>query len=212
MRNLLYTTKWIIVLPKKYKKIWYIESSWTQRINTWIKLTDQDSVELEFRVKDKWALYWVYTTSSSDMSTALYCNVDWYIYTGSNSKLVVETEVLPNRLCHTVHYLDGVFYFDWTGSSYSSRNPFKNVANCQIFTRYYNGAYWYNATARIAYFKIRRNGVLLLDLVPVQDQTTNEYWMYDMAHWWFYGNVWTGDLMWWEDIFEWRDGKPFGEY
>ena len=82
MRNLLKTVKWIPQIPSDYMPLTYIQSSWTQMIDTWFKLSNADVVETEFQmVADAWALYWTYVASGlSNMCTTLYCASTFYIY------------------------------------------------------------------------------------------------------------------------------------
>ena len=74
-------------LPFRYKKVEYITASWTQWLNTWIKLASTDIVETEFRNSSSswyWALYWVFAVWDS---SAFYANWTYYWYDVVNNKV-----------------------------------------------------------------------------------------------------------------------------
>jgi len=195
MRRLLHTVKKIWYLPSEYTKLTYIQSSWTQRINTLIKLCSDDVVETEFANVSAswyWAVYWVYQTWQS---SAFYANWTYYWYDAVNTKVNTGVSVDTNR--HVVEHSFPWWTITLDGNA-TNFTPFvfSNTVNNYIFSRYYNGSYWYNLSGKIKWFKVTRNWQIILDMIPVKRNSDDVIWMFDKVSWTFFENIGTWDFTW----------------
>lgn len=195
MRIAFCSVKWIWALPKAYTRLNYIQSSWTQMIDTWVKICNNDVVEIEFANNSAswyWAIYWVYKTWES---SAFYSNWTYYWYDVANNK--INTWISVNTSWHVVkhNFINWTMTIDWNSTSFTPFT-FTNTVNNNLFSRYYNGSYWYNVSAKIRYCKIIRNWVLILDVVPAKRNSDDVIGMFDRVSQQFLENAGTWDFTW----------------
>ena len=186
-------------LPFRYKKVEYITASWTQWLNTWIKLASTDIVETEFRNSSSswyWALYWVFALWDS---SAFYANWTYYWYDVVNNKVNTWVNVDTSRHSVRQDFGNWVITLDGANTTYTPFTFDNNNYN-YLFSRYYSNSYWYGFKWSCRKYKIYRWWELICDLIPVIDtQNNNEPWMYDLVSGDFRWNVWTWNFTAWAD-------------
>ena len=184
-------------LPFRYKKVEYITASWTQWLNTWIKLASTDIVETEFRNSSSswyWALYWVFAVWDS---SAFYANWTYYWYDVVNNKVNTWVNVDTSRHSVRQDFGNWVITLDGANTTYTPFT-FDNNKDNYLFSRYYSNSYWYWFKGSCRKYKIYRWWELICDLIPVIDtQNNNEPWMYDLVSGDFRWNVWTWNFTAW---------------
>ena len=184
-------------LPFRYKKVEYITASWTQWLNTWIKLASTDIVETEFRNSSSswyWALYWVFAVWDS---SAFYANWTYYWYDVVNNKVNTWVNVDTSRHSVRQDFGNWVITLDGANTTYTPFTFDNNNYN-YLFSRYYSNSYWYGFKWSCRKYKIYRWWELICDLIPVIDtQNNDEPWMYDLVSGDFRWNVGTWNFTAW---------------
>lgn len=190
-------------LPIWYTLLDYIQSWWSNYIDTWIKLTNEDVVEMQYlQTADKWAIYWEYYNGTANMSTTLYWNITFYFY-GYNAWWTATNVWNYDTNVHTVvhNFVDWYIDFDWVRTTFNLPNPnsFTNTLNCPIFWRSNGSSIWYFSKTQLYYFRIRRNWELILDLIPAKD-SDNNVWMYDRVSWTLFTESWSWSFTAWNTV------------
>ena len=181
-------------LPTWYKLLQSIRNNSNAILDTGIQLADTDVVEMRFFNNSDtwyWAWYWVY---ASWENTAFYANQTYYWYDWNNSK--VNTQVAVDTLWHDVvhDFVNWKLTLDWVDTTFTPFS-FTNTINNKLFCRYYGWSYWYYVKWRICYYRVKRNWVLIQNLIPCTRLNDNTVWMYDLVSWTF---IWPD----WPDTFE----------
>lgn len=190
-------------LPIWYTLLDYIQSWWSNYIDTWIKLTNEDVVEIQYlQTADKWAIYWEYYNGTANMSTTLYWNVAFYFYAYNawwTATIVWNYDANVHTVVH--NFVDWYIDFDWVRTTFDLPNPnsFTNTFNCPIFWRSNGSSIWYFSKTQLYYFRIRRNWTLILDLIPAKD-SNNNVWMYDRVSWTLFTESWTWSFIAWNTV------------
>lgn len=178
-------------LPVGYTRCEYVQSTSNLYIDTNFQLASTDVVMIKFK-NNTTGDYGIYGIDKSGQSTVLYANGTYYGLDGSNNQ--VNTGVSVDTNWHEVvhDFVNGKLTFDgvtttFTPFTFTNTNNFpllgrKNSSG--IIGNYFRGA--------IAYFKIYRNGVLVVDLVPCRKG--NIRGMYDLVRDTFYQKTGTGTL------------------
>ena len=183
-------------LPLGYKKLLSIYNNTSATLDTGIKLASTDRVETRFfnsSASSYWAWYWIYATWES---SAFYANWTYYWYDAANNKINTWVSIDTNWHDLVHDFVNWKLTLDWTDTSFTPFE-FENTVNNKLFCRYYNWSYWYNVKWRITYYKVYRNDVLILDLIPCTRESDNTVWMYDMVSWTF---IWPDE---WYTFEEW---------
>lgn len=167
-----------LLVPDDYEELECLESDGTKYIDTGIKLASTDIVETEFKnttANDYGAVYGVYAIGQS---SAFYANVTYYGYDVTNNK--VNTNIAVDTAWHKIRhdFIDGVLSVDGVNTEFTPFE-FTNTVNNYLFARYYNGSYGYGLKGCIKRYKVYREGVLILDLVPCERKVDNAQGMFD---------------------------------
>lgn len=190
-------------LPIWYTLLDYIQSWWSNYIDTWIKITNEDVVEMQYlQTADKWAIYWEYYNGTANMSTTLYWNITFYFY-AYNAWWTATNVWNYDANVHTVvhNFVDWYIDFDWVRTNFNlpSQNSFINTLNCPIFWRSNGSSIWYFSKTQLYYFRIRRSWTLILDLIPAKD-SNNNVWMYDRVSWTLFTESWSWSFVAWNTV------------
>lgn len=183
-------------LPTGYKLLASIRNNSSATLDTGIQLASTDVIETRFFNNSDtwyWAWYWIY---ASWENTAFYANWTYYWYDWNNNK--VNTYVSVDTLWHDVihDFVNWKLTLDWVDTTFTPFS-FTNTVNNKLFCRYYNNSYWYNVKWRICYFRVKRNWVLIQNLIPCTRLSDNTVWMYDLISWKF---IWPDE---WYTFEEW---------
>lgn len=184
--------KQVTALPPGYTRLESIKSTGTQYINTELKVASTDIIMARFKNTSASGAGGIYGVYKAGDSSALYANGTYYGYDVSNTK--VNTGVNVDTSWHetTHNFVSGKLIIDNTETSFTPFT-FTNTNNCPLFARTYNNAIGYYFSGEIAYWKVYRNGVLYMNLVPCKDPN-NEVGMYDTVNGRFYDNKGTGSF------------------
>ena len=192
-------------LPSAYKEVEWIESSWTQYIDTWMQFTNNTTVSLDVNITTApsgWT--WVIWAQKNNVNTSwvIWVNTNagtyqhWYDYGDWNSGPLLNQRVIySNDATH--------LYIDWTSvKTISDWWTFTTPVNWTIFkVNYQNGTWFpYLLSAKLYNCKIYESWTLVRDLVPCYRKADSVIWMYDMVNDQFYTNSWTGTFTKWPDV------------
>lgn len=202
-------------LPSIYQEVEYIESTWTQYIDSWVPWTNNYIAEAKFlftglwgSTDDRYILWsawnypaytvyiskqWIWGTSKWRMATD---NTDgwwWDIY--ANTLYTARAEMLTSPYC--------TLYVNWNmQASYAYTNPYSCGYNLWIL-----GWIWPNwgfnmCEAYLYYLKIWQSDgtTLVRDFVPCYRKSDNVIWLYDLVGKQFYMNAWTWTFLKWPDV------------
>lgn len=181
--------KQVTGLPPGYKRLEYIESTQGCLINTGFKLASTDVVMTRFKNYSASGVGGIYGIYKAGESSALYANGTYYGYNASNTK--VDTGISVDTNWHDVvhDFVNGKLIIDGATTSFTPFT-FTNTNNCPLFARYYNGTNGYYFSGDIAYWKVYRNGVLAINLIPFKQN--KKIGMYDTVSDSFYYNTGAG--------------------
>lgn len=186
-------------LPIGYKELEYIESSYTQFIDTGIPLkTATDDVEVDFYVSDLSVAQSIfgarYSTSSKAYSLGIATtNTQWRPSFGSTTENT-GTATTGRHVAFMSHN-GGTLTVDGTQIISIGNANITTPVNCHVFAIKGNTTLIYNSACRIYSFKIWRSGALLMHLIPAQRMTDFEAGMYDKVSDTFFTNSGTGKFI-----------------
>ena len=200
--------------PSTYQKVEWIQSSWTQCINTWFNVTKNSKIFVDIQFTsttrqqrvfgvDNW-VDWVsmgsYINGSGKYSR--------FIGNGWSSLTFQATTITADTSRHTFT-LDNSRYIITTGwsevsNTANSQKITNNPTNNQlaILAQYWpnEDAYYNYASAKLYACKIWDNDVLVRDFVPCYKTSNNEIWLFDKVENKFYANSWTWTFTKWPDV------------
>ena len=197
-----------------YQQLNWIQSSWTQRIDTWINVSNDTTYWFEISISEVTTQYW-----AKALMDMWWTSVDNYRYwisygwaldnwqfwnTWWSGRWTSVSWYWPNIRWTERHVLEynpnwnRTWIIDWTtvvsnmamsNRSYSSnRHVF-----CQVywttFTRYWE--------YKLRYLKIYHWSTLVRDFVPAKRKSDNVVWLIDMLTKTFYTNSWTWTFNYW---------------
>lgn len=185
-------------LPLGYKELEYIESSYTQFIDTGIPLkTATDDVEVDFYVGDLSVAQSIfgarYSTTSRAYSLGITNSPQWRPSFGSTTENTGTATV--GRHVAFMSHNGGTLTVDGTQIISIGNASITTPVNCHVFAIKGNGTLIYNSACRIYSFKIWRSGVLLMHLIPAQRMSDFEAGMYDKVSGTFFTNSGTGKFI-----------------
>lgn len=181
--------KQVTELPAGYKRLEYLESTQGCVINTGFKLASTDVVMTRFKNYSASGVGGIYGIYKNGESSALYANGTYYGYDEDNTK--VNTGIAVDTNWHEVvhDFVNGKLTLDGVTTTFTPFT-FTNTNNCPLFARYYNGTNGYYFSGDIAYWKVYRNGVLAINLIPFKKSV--RFGMYDTVSGSFYYNTGAG--------------------
>lgn len=199
--NMVYKKKW---LPSIYQKVDYIQSSWTQRIDTGIRPDDNNywfvckfnivSFSWDGNVMNLWknstddSRYWFWYSWIPNDPNRQAWNPRWSWWaTIWDSSLVLNKDFVAeyNYNWNTFN-IDGVQKATLTYGS-NSYNVNWNIF-CQAYWSWTYTRYW---IFKLYYMKIYHWTTLIRDFVPCYRKSDGEIWLYDLVGKQFYTNSWS---------------------
>ena len=194
-----------------YQEVEYIESSWTQRINTWVKPTQSHWFECKFnltQVSGDWNImmtsngaynyrfwYWAYNLDQWQVWDGVTGTPYWN--TGKYPSLNTDYISLYNVNNSHKWTLNGediyTFQAIWTIPYSLTWNIFcQTLWSDTTFVRYWS--------FKLYYMKITEWTTLVRDFVPCYRKPDWEIWLYDRVNEQFYTNSWTWTFTKWPDV------------
>lgn len=186
------------VLPLGYKELEYIESSYTQFIDTGIPLkTATDDVEVDFYVSNLSVAQSIfgarYSTSIRAYSLGISStDTQWRPSFGSTTENTGTATV--GRHVAFMSHNGGTLTVDGTQIISIGNASITTPDGCYVFAIKGNVKIYYSS-CRIYSFKIWRSDVLLMHLVPAQRMSDFEAGMYDKVSGTFFANSGTGKFI-----------------
>lgn len=184
-------------LPSTYQEVEYIESSWTQWIDTWVTPTQNTMSQIKFvNLVTTWdVIYWMYTWDDTDYR---FFNASWTMYFDFGSSRIEWSSVNTN----TVYELEIWNYYVknvWASSNILSWSTITSYTWWTTITlnNYNNSSYSQN---RWYYVKIYDSWTLVRDMIPCYRIADTEIWMYDLENWVFYTNAGSWTFTKWADV------------
>lgn len=214
--SITYTTHWrhMISLPSAYQRIRYLESTGTQYINTGKLPTDNTRMQLKYYTTSNGSFYCagarsgastIYFAQSGATSGAkVSCTVNGTSVTAQDSggvdfkrvssgqlfEIMIQTNTDSTYDYSIVDYTHNK-YFRTTGVSYT---PMGVVSN-PIYLFALNTSYVVSGTNRCYYFKLYRDGRIILDGVPCYRKSDGVAGLYDLVTGTFFTNSGTGEFV-----------------
>ena len=193
-------------LPSAYQEVEYIQSSGTQRIDTWVTATQSTKSQIKFmNLEYSWdVIYWLY--NSNDNTDYRFfnkynnnVNIWAAIFDFKSSRILSWTDTILTNVVYELelwnYYVKNIETWtnivSWTAiSSYTSPRTI-------TLNNYNNSTYSKN---RWYYVKIYNWNTLQRDFVPCYRKSDNVIGLYDLANNQFYTNSWSGTFTKWADV------------
>lgn len=197
-------------LPSSYQEVEYIESSWTQYINTWFKYTQTTwEVKAKFIPNQLWWNYYTYRLA--------------WAYNGSNRSFIMYNAYNPahiwvwggdysstiNVSAGTLYEVDAKILTAWTinyalnWNTHTITYSGSLATNTRDYYLFCNNENWSASTyfiGKVYYFQMYEAWIKVRDFVPCYRKSDNVIWMYDLANDVFYTNSWSGSFTKWPDV------------
>jgi hypothetical protein len=200
-------------LPSEYQKVEWIQSSWTQYINTW---WTPSSNYCRTVVNMQWVSVWVVdvarwmTNWSSWLNFAVIPNVWWwnpntyYISAGSSSNIELFNYTLWIDVHVDITTTNWVYSVDVNSDSDTwsySWTVAQSTRPMTIFALNENWTINWKTSIRLYSFKIYSDSTTLArDFVPCYRKLDSVIWLYDLVNDVFYTNSWTWTFTKWSDV------------
>lgn len=184
-----------------YQEVEYIQSDWSQWLNTGVKVTNNTKVVNKGYLADYWVLYGVWLQGSYQSLVLWEWSLKYRarVRSWASANVTVTSTVDCDTTPHVFELSQGDwFWIDGTKIGSMTSYTFTETQVLYIF--------WWNnrsgqsggASSRIYYFKMYENGTQIYDLVPCYRKLDWEIWMYDLVTDTFFTNQGTGTFTkWW---------------
>jgi len=186
-----------------YKRVEYIQSSWTQYINTWISANQYLSFEADFQAMwttNEQTLFWARTWSSTNRFWLMIYSWKFHMMVWNTSSSSWDKAIDTNRHQGSVFLNNwtATWTFDWNSDTISVWTSVYVSQNFLLFKINYNG---WNCPMRIFSFKLYIwNSNLVRDFRPAYRKSDNVIWLLDIQNKVFYTNSWSWTFTKWSDI------------
>lgn len=183
-------------LPSAYQEVEYIESNWTQHIDTWLTVSGNVKADYEYMPKENvssqasWGLLFSMDTA---WKNNWFGSGNVYLYYWNNTSSwawVSITTLAINTKFHDIVSKDWCSRNGWTVWTPSSTST-SPTWTLKLFVTQRNGSitnYWWT---RMFTFKRYDNDVLTQDLVPCYRKADSVAWLYDLVNDQFFTNAGT---------------------
>lgn len=200
---------WEYHLPWTYQEVEYIQSSWTQYIDTWIIWENKYVIDAKFIFTslsgstDKIVIGSAWTYPNYSVPIAVQDTWRWYF--GVKDSIISSTYPSAN----TTYIAKGTMLATWNSliinwttvctSTYGS--SYNNWYNMYIFCRNNSWTAASFASIKLYYLTIKdANWTLVRDFVPCYRKSDSVIWMYDLVWKQFYTNAGSWTFTKWADV------------
>jgi hypothetical protein len=198
-----------------YQEVEYIETTWTQWIDTWYTYTNPNKIKYELSYNltaspDQFSYFgsrvqtWTWRWFSwIPYGWAIYSNTTsfWSIAASTNTNYVLSVEFIPSsNTSNVVQYTNGTKTYDqtYTNSSYMPPTQTQHIwLFCDIN---WSWSAIQLASMKAYSFKIWDTDILVRDFVPCYRKADSVIWMYDLVNDVFYTNSWSWTFTKWPDV------------
>lgn len=176
-----------LILPSEYTQVEYIESNGTQYIDTGYQITS--TTDIEIKARSGGSATQVFGIEANNIGYILTAG-HWRIFSTSGYRNVNYLDIHEFKTVGSKVYLkDGTLVVDCEATPVNIPNY-----NLYLFARNVSGTINYGTNAKIYYFRIYNNNVLVRDFIPCYRNSDNEIGMYDLVNDVFYTNQGTGSF------------------
>lgn len=195
-------------LPSAYQEVEYIESSWTQYINTWwTPSNNYCKTVMDAKIYtggSSWSVYYWMTNWSSAYSLHTdHSTRQLNVGSNSNKNTWISFSNWTNWT-FTFEANNGSISVDIAGSTYTGSYSWSVVQSTRpfyIFAFDENWSITWKAKMRVNSFKIYSDAsTLARDLVPCYEIATTTIWLYDLVNDQFYTNAGSWTFTKWNDV------------
>ena len=207
-------------LPIGYKEVEYIQSSWTQYIDTWYTPNKNVKIEMDFAYTStsptQQRLFWVRSASTSSFTFDIYINGWWWygwsatdwedgVWWFINTYITVDTN--KHKVIHSNTQTQ--ILTNWTSIYNNTRTWYITTGNNALWPiplfagfNYIENPNWYSLFAYLKIYscKIWNWDTLVRELVPCYRKSDSVIWMYDLVNNQFYTNSWTWTFTKWPNV------------
>ena len=189
-------------LPSEYQEVEWIETTWTQFINTWLFPWNniQTETKIEVTTTDQnIPVFWWYTTwnvawMSTHYHLTPYWN-SWYFWlNGSESHWWTYSTVVWTQYTIVYNNSNNYLNVNWTNIVSVSWTTWLSWSTLAISRRWTDVRDIYIGKFKYFYFKMynKTTSEYERDFVPCYRKSDSVIWMYDLVNNQFYTNAWTG--------------------
>ena len=189
-------------LPSTYQEVEYIQSSWTQYIDTWKTVSWDCKIDYTYmpmQNTDNYAFIWM----DNDWRSNWFGSWNSYIYYGwytSNNEWYTVGSVSNGVKCRDVCWKSGCSRtLNWNTVSYIPSGSYPSPSwTLTLFVWRRNWSIQTKHSTRMYEFKRWDSWTLTQNLVPCYRKSDSVIWLYDLVSWSFFTNAWTGTFTkWW---------------
>lgn len=199
------------IIPSDYQEVEWIWSSWTQRIDTWVR---PNNVNYWFECKTQFtALSWDWNVMNL-WWTSVDDNRYWWWGYGAriqvwhpmnwSSAFSYVTGSIDTSTIYTSSYNynwnKSFILNDVTKTSSLMTGSYTYNTNWNIFCQAYSWAYARFGSFNLYYMKIYSWTTLIRDFVPCYRKSDNVIWLYDTVNSVFYTNNWSWTFTKWGNV------------
>ena len=198
-------------LPSAYQEVEYIQSSWTQWIDTWLYANQNTVVETKWNLVqynsnvsyDKF--YWTYWNNWSrcfflqsnkpedyKIRTVNYSN-------SSSTRKIDSLSAMTTGTDYTVKHSATEFWLNWVLQWSCSTISYTSPSTITIFALHDWSSVTQNVYLKLYYFKMYSWTTLERDFVPCYRKSDSVIWLYDRVNDVFYTNQWSWTFTKWPD-------------
>ena len=187
-------------LPNTYQEVEYIESSWTQYINTGVTVNSANRVfKLKYQINtsnNNRSVFWTLVRWTKAWPNTRFSRLDnqleWDCYAWSWNWRITYNKSIPSW---AEEYELGNNYIKdlstWTTLVTGTASNKSRSDYIPIFWRYQSDWSYVLSSLKLYYFQIIDNWTLVRDFVPCYRKSDNVIWLYDLVNNQFYTNSWT---------------------
>lgn len=189
-------------LPSTYQEVEYIQSSWTQYIDTWYKPNNNTEVSAKFSLVslNNSYVYWVRNDQSGSSRRAFFM---WYdtslqkfyaqVLNNTDNNQILSLSNASLDTIYTTLQNNISFYINWELQwNYNNQSAFSVWYNMFVFWWKIGDSVGNKMPMKLYYMKISESWALVRDFVPCYRKSDNVIWLYDLVNNQFYTNSWTG--------------------
>lgn len=190
---------WGSRLPSAYQEVEYIQSSWSQYINSWY--TPKNTTKVDFKISWwsswDWQIFWETKTRASGWQGFS------IVFDAYNFNAIYNiTHWLYDWWTHTWSLSQEWLYVDWVKKSTPSTTSFTWAWVMWIFCINYVWWSWFveKTSNKLYYLNITEWWVKKREMIPCYRKSDNVIWLYDLVEWKFYTNAWTWTFTKWANV------------
>ena len=202
-----------VYLGELYKEVEYIQSSWTQYINTGYTGSSNTKIDTKLSITTRVWNYDFFYGSSWDWTWWQPCTfiqnnypennkirVVNYANSGSNKRYVDSINNLEYGKIYNIIHTNTSFIIDWVSQGTMSATTYTLTYPFWIFWVNNRGSFAQRCAMKLYSFKIYESWTLVRDFVPCYRVSDNVIWLFDKVGNKFYTNAGTGTFTKWNDV------------